>query len=66
MSKYSFAENLRMIREEKEMSQRELATILRVSHSTVSSWETSSKYPTIDRVYDIARALGVPVTMLVK
>lgn len=66
MSKYSFAENLKMYREERDMTQKELAAILRVSPSTVSSWETSSKYPTIDRLYDIARVLGVSVTMLIK
>lgn len=48
------------------MTQKELAAVLRVSPSTVSSWETSSKYPTIDRLYDIARVLGVSVTMLIK
>ena len=63
---YSFSVNLRRIREQKGMSQRELAKRMNVSQPAINDWENNKKYPCLDRLYDIARALGVDAEELIK
>lgn len=58
---YCFSANLRRIREEKGMSQRQLAQLMNVSQPAVNDWENNKKYPCVDKVYDAARVLGVTV-----
>lgn len=62
---YCFAENLRRVRKSKGMTQLELAEKAGVSRSIVSQWENAERYPVLDKVYDIAKALKVPVSALV-
>lgn len=58
---YNFGENLRRIRIEKGISQKELGRLIRVDHTIVSNWETAVRYPTLDKVHDIARVLDVSI-----
>lgn len=62
---YSFAENLKRKRKELGLSQDELAKRIGVSRPTVTAWETSTRYPTIDKLYDIAKCLETSVNTLV-
>lgn len=62
---YCFAENLRRVRKSQGMTQLELAVKVGVSRTTVCQWESTERYPTLDRIYDVANALKVPVSVLV-
>lgn len=62
---YCFAENLRKERKNRGMTQIELAGKVGVSQTTVSQWESTEKYPTLDKIYDIANALKISVSALV-
>ena len=66
MTRYTFGENLKYYRTKKGISQIRLAKILRVSSVSICYWESGTRYPRIDMVYDIARALGIDVTLLVE
>lgn len=62
---YCFAENLRRERKNLGLTQLELAKKVGVSRTTVSQWESTERYPTLDKIYDIANALKVSVSALV-
>lgn len=54
-----FGDRLREIREDKEISQKELAERLSVSKSIISKWENGKVYPQVRWVYEIADELKV-------
>jgi transcriptional regulator with XRE-family HTH domain len=62
---YSFSDNLKTIRKKRGMSQAQLADKLGISQRSVSHYEENTRYPTIDKVYDIARALDVTIEELI-
>ena len=62
---YCFAKNLRKERKKRGMTQLELAGKVGVSQTTGSQWESTEKYPTLDKIYDIANALKISVSALV-
>ena len=55
----TFAANLRAERGRKDLSQEQLANICGISQMTISSYENEASVPTVDRIADIADALGV-------
>ena len=61
----SFGINLRKIRQEKGISERELAQMLAISKSIISRWENSRVYPQVIWIYRIADKLGVNPSELV-
>jgi transcriptional regulator with XRE-family HTH domain len=65
MGRYAFPENLRRIRKQKGITQVELAEKVGVTQTSISYYEQCIEYPTIDRVYDIARALDVTIEALI-
>lgn len=65
MEQYNFPMNLRRERKERGLTQDELARGIGVSRVTVTEWETNTRYPTVDRIYDIAKFLEIPVSALV-
>lgn len=65
MRQYAFPANLRRIRKERGLSQIMLAEMTGISQASISYYEQSVEYPTIDRVYDLARALGVEAEELI-
>lgn len=65
MGQYSFSVNLRKYRKGKKLSQAKLAECVGVSQKTVSAWELNERYPTVDKLYDIARVLKIDVETLV-
>lgn len=58
------AENLRRLRQERNMTQAELADRLGVSYQAVSRWENKSSYPDIELLPAIASLFGVTVDYL--
>lgn len=64
MKYYKFSTNLKQYREEKGLSQRQLAKMINVSQPIISAWENNLKYPVIDKIYDIANALNISVLQL--
>jgi len=58
--------NIKIIREENNLTQQELAEILGVSQSTVAMWETNNSLPRTDKLPAIAKALGCTIDELLK
>ena len=59
MNQYVTGSIIRKLREEKKMTQLELAKHLQVSDKTVSKWETGKGYPDITLIEHISKALGI-------
>ncbi|MCQ2513578.1 MAG: helix-turn-helix domain-containing protein [Ruminococcus sp.] len=64
MNKYVTGATIKRLREERKLTQQELAEKLFVSDKTVSKWETAKGYPDITILEDLAKALGVSVMEL--
>ena len=59
-----FAENLRKLRKEKNLSQKELASLLGYSPKSVSKWESGAALPPSELLPVLARALGTDIDAL--
>jgi transcriptional regulator with XRE-family HTH domain/uncharacterized cupin superfamily protein len=57
----AIGEKLRTVRQQRQMSLRDLAEMAEVSASMLSQIETGKAYPSVRSIYNIAAALGVPV-----
>ena len=64
MDQYVTGEIIRKLREEKKMTQAELAEKLSVSDKAVSKWENGRGYPDITLIEPIAQALGISMIEL--
>ena len=64
MNQYVTGAMIRRLREEKNMTQQQLADRISVSAKAVSKWETGRGYPDITLVEPLAEALGVSVIEL--
>ena len=62
----SFAENLKQLRKEKQISQEELAEILDVSRQAVSKWEQGIGYPEVEKLLLLSRKLSVSLDSLME
>ena len=62
---YMFSDNLKRIRKNFEISQRELAERLFVSQQAVAKWETGKATPTPEMIAKIAEVLGVTASHLI-
>ena len=60
----SLGERLRLYRQRKHMSRKELAEYVGVTPSTISNYENDVTTPNIWRLTEIARALDVTLSML--
>lgn len=60
----TFGDNVARLRQGRDWSQRDLAARLGISKGTVGAWETKESLPSYDRVKEVARLFGVPVTAL--
>ncbi|MDR1168776.1 MAG: helix-turn-helix transcriptional regulator [Heliobacteriaceae bacterium] len=58
--------NIKIARLKKEISQEELADRINTSRTTISMIETARQNPTILKVIDIAKTLGVDINELTK
>lgn len=64
MDKYVTGAVIKKLRENKKMTQEELADILFVSSKAVSKWETGQGFPDISLIEPLAGALGISVLEL--
>ena len=64
MNQYVTGAIIKRLREDKGMTQSELAENLNVSNKAVSKWETGKGYPDITLIEPLAKALGVSVMEL--
>lgn len=62
----AFAENLKKLREEKGLSQAELAKLINVAQPSIANYERCKVLPTIVTGVDLARVLGTTCEELVK
>ena len=62
----SFADNLKQLRKEKQLSQEELAEILDVSRQAVSKWEQGIGYPEVEKLLLLSRKLNVSLDSLME
>ena len=60
----SFAENLKLIRKERNLSQEELAEILEVSRQAISKWEQGDGYPEVEKLLLLSSKLNVSLDNL--
>ena len=64
MNKYVTGAIVRKLRENKRMTQEELADVIHVSSKAVSKWETGQGFPDISLLEPLADALGISVIEL--
>lgn len=57
----NFGERLKKYRQDRRLTQQELADQIGVSNKTVSRWESEGGYPDVPMLVPLARALGVTV-----
>ncbi|MCM1214403.1 MAG: helix-turn-helix domain-containing protein [Lachnospiraceae bacterium] len=60
----SFADNLKMIRKDKNLSQEDLAELLDVSRQAVSKWEQGIGFPEVEKLLLISNRLNVSLDSL--
>lgn len=60
----NFANNLKKIRKENNLSQEQLADQLGVSRQSVSKWEQSQSYPEMDKVFQICKIFNLNIDEL--
>jgi transcriptional regulator with XRE-family HTH domain len=61
MSSYINGEVIKTLREKKDMTQAQMASLIGVSDKTISKWETGRGLPDITLIEPIAKALGISV-----
>ena len=64
MNSYVTGATIKLLREERQMTQAELAARIGVSSKTVSKWETAKGLPDISLLQPLAQALGISVLEL--
>lgn len=60
----SFAENLKMIRKQRGVTQEQLAEMLDVSRQAVSKWESGNGYPETEKLLIISKELNISLDYL--
>ena len=65
MNQYVTGAAIKKLREQKNMTQADLADKLQVSDKAISKWETDKGYPDITLLEPLAQALGVSITELI-
>ena len=60
----NFAENLRQLRKERNLSQEELAELLNVSRQAVSKWEQGEGYPEVEKLLFLSKTLDISLDTL--
>ena len=60
----SFAENLKQLRKERQLSQEDLAEILDVSRQAISKWEQGIGYPEVEKLLLLSGKLRVSLDSL--
>ena len=66
MNLYVTGNTIKQLREQKKMTQAELADKIDVSSKTISKWETAKGLPDISLLEPLSAALGVSVMELIR
>ena len=66
MNLYVTGNTIKQLREQKRMTQAELANKIDISSKTISKWETAKGLPDISLIEPLSAALGVSVMELMK
>ena len=61
---YNFGAAIKKLREDKEMTQQELANLSGIGRSTINAYELGTRHPTAKKLGGLARALGIPPGLL--
>lgn len=64
MKELSFGERLADLRSEKRLTQDDVANLLEVDRSAVSSWENSKSYPTVEKLLKLTDFFNVSIDYL--
>ncbi|MGN1344711.1 MAG: helix-turn-helix domain-containing protein [Traorella sp.] len=64
MNQYVTGNVIKKLREEKKMTQQQLAKLLNVSDKTISKWETCKGYPDITLIEPLSKALNISIIEL--
>lgn len=59
-----FAENLKLLRKERNLSQEDLAELLNVSRQAVSKWEQGDGYPEVEKLLFLSKTLNISLDAL--
>lgn len=65
MDMNSFENNLKRLRNRKNLKQEELAELMNVSRQTISGWETGRRQPDLDTLKRLAETLDVDIHVLI-
>lgn len=60
----AFGERIKEIRKRNNMTQTELAELMKVTKGTVSTWETNRRTPSVDTYFELGSYLGVDIGYL--
>ena len=60
----SFADNLKQLRKERQLSQEELAEMLDVSRQAISKWEQGIGYPEVEKLLLLSHKLNISLDSL--
>lgn len=60
----NFSENLKIIRNEKQLTQEKFAELLNVSRQAISKWESGQGYPEIDKLVKLSEIFEVSLDEL--
>lgn len=61
----NFSNNVKLLREQKHLSQNKLAELANVNQTTIARWENDEISPSLDNIIDLANALNVSIGDLV-
>ena len=64
MNTYVTSATIKQLREQRNLTQSELADLIGVSSKTISKWETAKGLPDISLIEPLSKALGVSVMEL--
>ena len=64
MNQYVTGAMIKRLREERKLTQQQLADVMNVSNKAISKWETGRGYPDVSLIEPLAKALGVSVIEL--
>ena len=64
MALLHFSERLKQLRAERKLTQRQVAMMLGVTRSTLSTYETQARYPSYDILVSLSRIYGVTTDYL--
>ncbi|MBE6583511.1 MAG: helix-turn-helix transcriptional regulator [Ruminococcaceae bacterium] len=57
-------ENILTLRRQNNLTQKDVATILKISNRAVSKWEKGQSYPNMEHLDELSRVFGVSIDCL--